>query len=125
MLDRVLNTHPYVAKQIGCIYTQHVLTDTALVLDFHFVKSVQTLWFFWSVFSHIPIKYAYLLGQSAYSVRIRENTDQENSIFAHFSDSVLDTMHLDCAYKAEYKADNTKYAKYYLVDFLYILDMKV
>ena len=34
---------------------------------------------FWSVFSHI---------QAEYSVRVRENTDQNNSEYGHFSRSV-------------------------------------
>ena len=41
------------------------------------MKSVQTLSFFWPVFSCIPTEYGDLLLKSPYSVRIRENTDQK------------------------------------------------
>ena len=77
MLDKGLNTSFNAAKQIGCIYTQHMLADTTLVLDFGCVKSVQTWRFFWSVFSPIPTEYGYLLGESPNSVRIKENTNQK------------------------------------------------
>ena len=35
--------------------------------------------FLWSVFSHIRTEYEDLWSKSAYSVRMRENTDQQNS----------------------------------------------
>ena len=41
--------------------------------------------FFWSVFSHICTEYGEILRVSPYSVRIRENTDQKNSQYGHFS----------------------------------------
>ena len=34
---------------------------------------------FWSAFSHIWAEYGEILGISPYSVRMRENTDQNNS----------------------------------------------
>ena len=40
--------------------------------------------FFWSVFSQIRTEYGEILR---YSVRMRENTDQKNSKYGHFSHS--------------------------------------
>ena len=45
--------------------------------------------FFWSAFSRIPTEYGELLRKSPYSVRMRENTDQKNSEYGHFSHSVV------------------------------------
>ena len=39
---------------------------------------------FWSVFSRIRSEYGEILGISPYSVRVRENTDQNNSEYGHF-----------------------------------------
>ena len=39
---------------------------------------------FWSVFSRIRIEYGEIRSISPYSVRMRENTDQENSEYGHF-----------------------------------------
>ena len=39
---------------------------------------------FWSVFSHIRTKHEEILRISPYSVRIRENTDQNNSEYGQF-----------------------------------------
>ena len=44
--------------------------------------------FFWSVFSGIRTEYGEILRISLYSVRMRENTDQENSEYGHFLHSV-------------------------------------
>ena len=41
--------------------------------------------FFWSLFTRTRTKYRDLLHKSHYSVRIRENTDQKNSIFKQIS----------------------------------------
>ena len=41
--------------------------------------------FFWSVFSRIRTKYGEIQSISPYSVRLRENTDQKNSEYGHFS----------------------------------------
>ena len=41
--------------------------------------------FFWSVFSCIRTEYRDLQSKSPYSVRMRENTDQKNSEYGHFS----------------------------------------
>ena len=43
--------------------------------------------FFWSIFSHIWTEYGEILRISPYSVRMRENTDQKNSEYGHFSRS--------------------------------------
>ena len=43
----------------------------------HWVKSVQILSFFWSVFPCIWTEYVDLNSKSPYSVRIQENKDQE------------------------------------------------
>ena len=43
----------------------------------HYVKSVETRNFFWSVFSRIWTEYGDLLHKFPYSVRMRENTDQK------------------------------------------------
>ena len=47
--------------------------------------------FFWSVFSRIRTEYAEILRISPYSARMRENTDQKNFEYGHFSRS---TFHL-------------------------------
>ena len=41
--------------------------------------------FFWSVFSRISTKYREILCISPYSLQMRENTDQENTEYGHFS----------------------------------------
>ena len=43
---------------------------------------------FWSVFSRIPTEYGKILRISPYSVRMRENTDQNNSEYGHFLHSI-------------------------------------
>ena len=50
----------------------------------NYVKNVQIRSFFWSVFSRIWTGNGDLLGNSPYSVRIRENLDQKISVFGHF-----------------------------------------
>ena len=42
---------------------------------------------FWSVFSHIRTEYGEIWSISQYSVQIRENADQNNSEYIHFSRS--------------------------------------
>ena len=54
----------------------------------HCVKSVRILSFFWSTFSRIQTEYGEILRISPYSVRMRENADQKNSEYGHFSCSV-------------------------------------
>ena len=43
---------------------------------------------FWSAFSRIRIKYEEIQSISPYSVRMRENADQNNSEYGHFLRSV-------------------------------------
>ena len=45
--------------------------------------------FFWSVFSGISTKYREILCISPYSLQMRENTDQKNTEYGHFSISVF------------------------------------
>ena len=52
---------------------------------YHCVKSLQIRSFFCSVYACIRTEYGEILLISLYSVRIRENTDQKNSVFEHFS----------------------------------------
>ena len=44
--------------------------------------------FFWSVLSLVRTEYGEILNISPYLVQIRENTDQKNSEYGHFSRSV-------------------------------------
>ena len=68
------------------------LSNLVVLINFHCVKSVQIRWFFWFVFSRIRTEYGKILRISPYSVRMRENTNQKNSVFGHISHSV-------CSYK--------------------------
>ena len=47
------------------------------MLGLHYEKRVQMMSFFWSIFSRIRTEYIALLSKSPYSLRTRENTDQE------------------------------------------------
>ena len=58
-------------------------------LHHHCVKSVQIRSYFWSVFSGIWTEYGDIRIRSPYSVRMRENTDQKQLVFWHFSWSAL------------------------------------
>ena len=49
---------------------------------------------FWSIFSRIWTEYGKILRISLYSVRMLENTDQNNSEHGHFSRSVADSFML-------------------------------
>ena len=60
----------------------------AYKIFFHFVKSVQIQSFFWFVFSCIWTEYEDLRSKSPFSIRIPQNTDQKNSIFGYFLQSV-------------------------------------
>ena len=44
---------------------------------------------FWSAFSHIRTEYGEILRVPTYSVRIPENTDQNNSEYGHFLRSLV------------------------------------
>ena len=48
-------------------------------------SKVSVVWVFLSLFSRIRTKYGEILRASPYSVRMRENTDQENSEYGYFS----------------------------------------
>ena len=48
-------------------------------------KTYPYLELFWSIFSRIRTEYGEILRFSRYSVRIRENTDKNNSKYGHFS----------------------------------------
>ena len=48
--------------------------------------------FFWSVFSCIWTEYRDLRSKFPYSVQIRENADQKNSAFGHFSRSLCNIL---------------------------------
>ena len=56
--------------------------------------------FFWSAFSRIWTEYGEILRISPYSVRMRENTDQNNSEYGQFSRSC-------CPYTANYGSKKT------------------
>ena len=51
-------------------------------------EKCSSLEFFWFVFSRIWTEYGKILLISPYSVQMRENTDQKNSEYRHFSRSV-------------------------------------
>ena len=51
-------------------------------------EKCQYLEILWSVFSCIWTEYEEILRISSYSVRMRENTDQENSEYGNFPRSV-------------------------------------
>ena len=48
-------------------------------------KKYPYLELFWSVFSHIRTEYRKIASITPYSVQMRENTDQKNSEYGHFS----------------------------------------
>ena len=50
---------------------------------------------FWSVFSRIRTEYGEILRISPYSVQMRQNTDQNNSEYGHFSRNV-EKSYYDC-----------------------------
>ena len=66
------------------------------------VKSVRIWSFSWSVFSRIRTEYGETLRISTYSVRMRENTDHENSEYENFPCNV-NIEYLHRIYTPEYK----------------------
>ena len=52
---------------------------------------------FWSVFSHIPTKYGEIRSVSPYTVRMRENRNQNNSEYGQLlrSDFLLKQSHME------------------------------
>ena len=59
--------------------SSHAFKLTFLSLNYFFDL------FFWSIFSRIRTKCKEIRSMSLYSTRIRENTDQKNSEYGHFS----------------------------------------
>ena len=57
---------------------------TILALISHCVKSVQISRIFWFLFSRIRTEYGDFLRKSPYSVRMRENKDEKNSVLDSF-----------------------------------------
>ena len=53
---------------------------------------------FWSTFSRIWTEYGEIRNTSRYSVRMRENADENNSEYDHFLRSVCHTTHLTIWY---------------------------
>ena len=69
------------------IYDRGILSS-----KFHFYslrEKCPYLEFFWSVFSYIRTEYGEILHASPYLAWIRENTNQKNSEYGHFSRSAL------------------------------------
>ena len=58
----------------------------------HWVKSPYSE-LFWSVFSCIWTEYGEIRSISSYSVRMRENTDQNNSEYGHLWRSLVNPIH--------------------------------
>ena len=56
--------------------------------DIWLLEKCPYLKLFWSAFSRIRTEYGEILSISPYSIRMRENTDQKNSEYGHFSRSV-------------------------------------
>ena len=56
--------------------------------------------FFWSVFSRIWTEYSETRSISPYSVRMKENKDQKNSKYGHFSCSEGFIFQLKCCFKS-------------------------
>ena len=65
------------------------LQNNFLIGDyFHTLREKCLYWeFFWSVFSRTRTEYGNILRISTYSARMRENTDQQDSEYGHFSRS--------------------------------------
>ena len=67
---------------------------------------------FWSAFSNIRIEYGEIRSISLYSVQMRENPDQNNSEYSHFSRSDIDTC-LQISKKKKNYQKNKKRKLYY------------
>ena len=63
--------------------------------NLHCVKSVQIQSYFWSVFSRIRTEYGEILRISPYSVRMRENTDQNNSKYGYFLRNLIQSFFIN------------------------------
>ena len=71
-------------KKLG-MYNEKVLTFTYIILR----EMCPYSELFWSVFPRIPTEYGEILLISPYSMRMRRNTDQNNSEHGHFLRSVV------------------------------------
>ena len=72
---------------IASVSAKQGIWEILLLYKYHCVKSVY-LEFLRSVFSRIRAKYAEMLRISPCSIRMRENMDQKNSEYGHFSHGV-------------------------------------
>ena len=69
-----------------CIYD-----DPAYPIPYNTLrKKCPYLELFWSAFSRIRTEYGEIRNISPYSVRMRENTEQNNSEYGHFLSSKID-----------------------------------
>ena len=73
-------------RYLGRLFWLPLKTGLPLMKN-HSVKSVQVRSFSWSVFSRIRTEYREMRSILPYSVQMRENTDQKNSVFGHTSRS--------------------------------------
>ena len=92
---RSIHTSGQATRTVEPLHFGNTITRTIMPhISFSFIKkrtSIKSLRemcpnteFFWSVFSRIWTKCGNLLRVSPYSVQIRENMDQKNSVFGHF-----------------------------------------
>ena len=79
----LLGIKAYIKRKFGWITVQ-----VSLVLHFALCENGPFLELFWSAFSHIRTEYEEVRSISPYSVRKRENVDQDNSEYGQFSRSV-------------------------------------
>ena len=83
-----------------CFYRNFSLLWFFLIMP-HCVKSARPYSeLFWSAFSRIRTEYREISSISPYSLRMRENADQHNSEYGHFSRSA--TITIITNYTAEY-----------------------
>ena len=68
-------TNSYFHYDFMCFFTLHYALR----------KKCPYLELFWSVLSHIRTEYGEICSISPYSVKMRENADQNNSEYGHFS----------------------------------------
>ena len=105
ILKKFVKSKSYQKVRHHCYYTgkyrSEVHSICNLRFNIHCVKFVQIRSFFWPVFSRIRTEYGEILRISPYSVQMRENTDQKNSVFRHFSRS--DTQQNSCSFSQQVK----------------------
>ena len=74
----------------------HLFLLSVTGLDLHCVKSVQIRSFFWSIFSRIRTGHGDFLVNLRIQSECRKILTRKNSVFGHFSRSVIDSvLHLD------------------------------